>query len=225
MHSRTYSKLSTKRIVAAQPARALYALASNHVVRLHQSGSVCDQFGKGRNLLASSTLCFATDLMHDPPDDIQDPNIRLVSLSQQDLEDANRLLRLLTVHADLDRLGPRGMDAGDEAGQRLARAQQILAHRRRRVELFGKELFGEPAWEMLLLLYVARTTQRYTVGQLAQASGAPKSSGARWIDHLEQQGLVEKDQHPTDRRTAFVRLSQKGQDELSLYLSETLATG
>jgi DNA-binding MarR family transcriptional regulator len=117
------------------------------------------------------------------------------------------------------------MDAGDESGRLLARARQILAHRRRRHELFGKELFGEPAWEMLLLLYVSQTTQRYTVGQLAQASGAPKSTGTRWIDHLEQQGLVEKDEHPTDRRTAFVKLSKRGQDALALYLSGTLATG
>lgn len=163
--------------------------------------------------------------MHDPPDETQNPDFRLIPLSQEDLDDARRLLRLLTSHVDLDRLGSLDVDAGEESGRRLARARQILAHRSRRLELFGKELFGEPAWEMLLLLYIAQTTQRYTVGQLIQASGAPKSTGTRWIDHLEQQGLVEKHQHPTDGRTAFVKLSKRGQDALALYLSGTLATG
>ena len=163
--------------------------------------------------------------MHDPPDDTQNPDVRLVSLSQEDLDDANRLLRLLTSQVGPDRVGPRDRDAAGDPSRLLARAQQILAHRRKRLELFGRELFGEPAWDMLLLLYVAQTTQRYTVGQLAQASGAPKSTGTRWIDHLEQRGLVEKDQHPTDRRTAFVKLSERGRGALSLYLGGTLATG
>lgn len=168
----------------------------------------------------------ATDLMHDPPDDTQIPDIRLIPLSRKDLDDASRLLRLLTsAEVDRDGSGRREREAGDESARLLARARQIVAHRRRRLELFGKELFGEPAWEMLLLLYVGQTTQRYTVGQLAQASGAPKSTGTRWIDHLEEQGLVEKDEHPTDQRTAFVKLSKKGQDALALYLSGTLATG
>lgn len=163
--------------------------------------------------------------MHDPADDPQNPGIRLVPLSREDLEDANRLLRLLTSQVDPDGSGPREREAGDESGRLLARARQIIAHRRKRLELFGKELFGEPAWEMLLLLYVSQSTQRYTVGQLAEASGAPKSTGVRWIDHLEQQGLVEKDQHPTDGRTAFVKLSKRGQEALALYLSGTPAVG
>ena len=165
------------------------------------------------------------DLMPDAPNETQNPDIRLVPLSQEDLDDANRLLRLLTSQVAPHRVESRDMDAGDESGRLLTRARQILSHRRRRLELFGKELFGEPAWEMLLLLYVGQTTQRYTIGQLAQASGAPKSTGTRWIDHLEEQGLVEKDEHPTDQRTAFVKLSKKGQDALALYLSGTLATG
>ena len=154
--------------------------------------------------------------MHDPPEDTQPPDIRLVPLSQEDLDDANRLLRLLTSQVDPDRFGLRETQPGDESGRLLARARQILAHRRKRIELFGKELFGEPAWEMLLLLYIAQSTQRFTIGQLARASGAPPSTGARWIDHLEEQELVEKDPHPTDGRTAFVKLSKRGQEALAL---------
>jgi DNA-binding MarR family transcriptional regulator len=163
--------------------------------------------------------------MHDPPDDIHNPAIRLVSLSQEDLDDASRLLRLLTSQLDPDGLGLWDGAARDDPNRLFARARQVLAHRRKRLEIFGRELFGEPAWDMLLLLYIAEATQRYTIGQLAQASGAPRSTGTRWIDDLEQRGLVEKDQHPTDGRTAFVKLSKKGKDALELYLSGTLAAG
>ena len=164
--------------------------------------------------------------MHDPPNDAIKHEVRIVPLSRRDLEDASRLLKLLAAEEDPPPIGTRPAESLAMAPpqQLLSRACEIIANRRRRLELFGKDIVGEPAWEMLLLLYIAEATNRYTVSQLAQLSGSSKSTGARWIDHLEQRQLIEKDQHPTDRRMAFVRLSSKGRSALELYLDGTIST-
>ncbi len=80
-------------------------------------------------------------------------------------------------------------------------------------------MFGEPAWEMLLLLYAIGP--RETVSRLAELAHASKSTAIRWIDYLECQGLVRREAHPTDKRALLVELTEKGSDAIRMYLSET----
>jgi DNA-binding MarR family transcriptional regulator len=98
------------------------------------------------------------------------------------------------------------------------RALQILAFRRQREEVFGRAMFGEPAWEMLLLLYGVGSGQRQTVTRLAELAQASKSTAIRWIDYLEGQGWVRRESHPTDKRSMFVELTDKGTGSVQLYL-------
>jgi DNA-binding MarR family transcriptional regulator len=100
------------------------------------------------------------------------------------------------------------------------RALQLLAYRRQREEVFGRAMFGEPAWEMLLLLYGVGSGQRQTVTRLAELAQASKSTAIRWIDYLEGQGWVRREAHPTDKRSMFVELTEKGRDSLQLYLDQ-----
>ena len=162
--------------------------------------------------------------MHDPQSDTTGPEVRLIPLSRKDVDDASRLLKLLASEKRPEPVDAAQAETRISTDELLGRARQIVAQRRRRLELFGAAIFGEPAWEMLLLLYVTHTSRRFTVGQLADQSGASKSTGARWIDYLEQRQFVEKDHHPTDRRLSFVRLSSKGRSALEMYLSGTVAT-
>jgi DNA-binding MarR family transcriptional regulator len=82
-------------------------------------------------------------------------------------------------------------------------------------------MFAEPAWEMLLLLYLSEGGQRQSQTSLCELSGASRSTGMRWIEYLVREGLVTRKNHPTDKRRNFVGLSDKGRDLLELYLSET----
>jgi DNA-binding MarR family transcriptional regulator len=108
----------------------------------------------------------------------------------------------------------------------IARARNEFQSRRRRGEIFGQSMFGEPAWDMLLVLYILDVSgQRQTVGSLLQFSGKPSTTAKRWLDYLEAHDLVQSDAHPTDRRTAFVSLTPKARDGLDLYYSETVETG
>ena len=109
---------------------------------------------------------------------------KIIKLSARDVEDAKRLLSLVSEEDDLagdsciDHVLPK------QAAILLQKAREILANRRRRYESFGNAMFGEPAWDILLLVYVLRAGQRPTIGRLADLSGATKSTALRWIDYL-----------------------------------------
>jgi DNA-binding MarR family transcriptional regulator len=149
-----------------------------------------------------------------PPDSI--------ALSGRDLEDAHRLLGLLS--GGTDEAPPRPSCGQPERSRELLdHARRILAERRQRIEHFGRAMFGEPAWEMLLLLYIGRGSIRMSAGGLAHAAGYSKTTTLRWVGYLETEKLVQRDPHPTDQRTFFVTLTEKGISLLELYLSDTLS--
>jgi DNA-binding MarR family transcriptional regulator len=93
------------------------------------------------------------------------------------------------------------------------------------VSVFGQSMFGEAAWDMLLALYILDISgQRQTVGSLLHFSGTPMSTAKRWLDYLSAHDLVRREAHPTDRRTAFIGLSDRARERLDLYFSETIET-
>lgn len=83
-------------------------------------------------------------------------------------------------------------------------------------------MFGEAAWEMLLLLYVTDSGPRQTVSRFAKLAGYSKSTAIRWIDYLAQHQFIHREPHPTDMRSAYVSLSTKGRETIEAYLFETL---
>lgn len=151
----------------------------------------------------------------------------MVKLTGRDLEDAKRLLSLLTLAGGGGRLliEPAEAEAREGRESRLAMigtAHQMLANRQRRHKHFGKAI-GEPAWDMLLLLFVLEEGPRQSVTSLAQLSGHSRSTAWRWMEYLEKKQLLVRENHPTDKRSAFVRLSETGRAKIELYLAETVA--
>lgn len=151
-----------------------------------------------------------------------------VNLSGRDLEEARRLLALLSEEGE-DERGTAGELARLAFARRPTReeqlslrAREILALRQKRTELFGPSMFGEPAWEMLLQLYSMTGTARQSMSRLAQLSGTSKATALRWIDYLLDRGLVSRQPHPNDLRTFFVELTGKGREKLEAYLADTM---
>lgn len=92
-----------------------------------------------------------------------------------------------------------------------ARARAILKLRRARERVIDPRLFGEPSWDMLLELYVAHCDgKRVNVSALAHASGAPTTTGLRYISLLGETGLVERTKAAQDRRAVEVMLTAHG---------------
>jgi hypothetical protein len=99
------------------------------------------------------------------------------------------------------------------------RAELLLLSRRRRLEIFDRQLFDEAAWDTLLVLYVEEASRpSLTTSELAQLIGAPIQVLRRWIDYLDQLGLVAHQPSPF-REHGSVRISSKGRADLELYLS------
>lgn len=107
-----------------------------------------------------------------------------------------------------------------EPAEGLALARALLDLRRRRDRLFSARLFGEPAWDILLDLYIARLEGRAVSVSSACAAGAvPSTTGLRWLTELEREGLVVRAADPHDGRRVFVALSDDAVQRLGKLLN------
>lgn len=91
-------------------------------------------------------------------------------------------------------------------------AREAYAVRRRRTTIFdNNELFGEPAWDILLDLYIANVEDKsVSVSSACIGSAAPPTTGLRWLGVLSEQGLIAREHDPEDQRRVLVRLTEKG---------------
>lgn len=99
-------------------------------------------------------------------------------------------------------------------------AREILDSRRRRAVVFrSSDLFGEPAWDILLGLYVAaEEQQKLSATSVCEVSGAPMTTTLRWIERLENEGWVHRTPDPLDRRRFWVLLTERASNTIRSYL-------
>lgn len=104
-------------------------------------------------------------------------------------------------------------------------ARVAYAKRRKRTTIFGDpELFGEPAWDILLDLYIAQVENKsVSVSSACIGSAAPPTTGLRWLGVLADHGMVEREHDPLDQRRVLVRLSQKALDAMDDYFTSSAA--
>lgn len=82
---------------------------------------------------------------------------------------------------------------------------------RRRERYLPPELLGEPAWQMLLELFVQFAGgAKVSTKSLSVISGIPDTSALRLIDKLEEAGLIKRTSSHTDKRVTLVELSREG---------------
>jgi DNA-binding transcriptional ArsR family regulator len=99
--------------------------------------------------------------------------------------------------------------------------RRIIRQRQLRARFFDGELFADPAWDMLLDLTAARVEHtRVSVTSLCIASGVPPTTALRWIGQLTAAGLVTRVEDETDRRRAFIGLTDAAADAMARYFAE-----
>ncbi|HEX8239688.1 MAG TPA: hypothetical protein VF574_08135 [Allosphingosinicella sp.] len=87
---------------------------------------------------------------------------------------------------------------------------------------FGPTLFGEPAWDLLLDLYIAASDASLaSVMNASFASSEPMQETARWLTLLEEHGLVERLHPRTGTGQPIVSLSQRAFDQMTNLLTDT----
>lgn len=103
---------------------------------------------------------------------------------------------------------------------RIDFAEKLYNLRSARAETFGHDLFGEPAWDILLDLFIQKGRgRRVSVTSACIASNVPATTALRWISILGDHGLIEKRNDPEDKRRTFLEISERGLREMTLFLT------
>jgi hypothetical protein len=164
----------------------------------------------------------------------EEDRMLLLRLTEQVSRIAERLERLAepaegngVFRLEAPRLGWSGGEG--DGSQSLVRAplsdprlvRSIIRRRRLRARFFDDELFADPAWDMLLDLTAARAERaRISVTSLCIASAVPPTTALRWIGQMTEAGLFERVDDETDRRRAFIALSDRAADAMARYFAE-----
>lgn len=120
--------------------------------------------------------------------------------------------------------------AHEEAGRLTAAPQptlpdprlvrRILRQRQQRARFFDAEFFADPAWDMLLDLTAAEAEhKRVSVTSLCIASGVPPTTALRWIGQLTHAGLFKRVEDTSDRRRAFIGLTDDAAEGMARYFA------
>lgn len=108
-------------------------------------------------------------------------------------------------------------------GDRLRKTNHFMSIRKLRDEHLPAAEFDEPLWFMMLDLYHSQITgQRVSISNLYLSSGIPQTTALRRIDDLVSRGLVHRVPDQSDRRRAFVELSEDGHARISRFLDSVL---
>lgn len=115
---------------------------------------------------------------------------------------------------------PHGMQRCDTLARWSGLATRLYRFRRRRDGLFGP-IFGEPAWDLMLDLFImeARGT-RVPVSSACIASGASHSTALRLIETLVRRELVLRERDATDKRRTYLKLTDEGLHKMAVAMEQ-----
>lgn len=135
---------------------------------------------------------------------------------------ANQCDDVLTGHSDPDPFGQNDYLSTSTPPTLPTLARMMYKARRARDDIAPeKDLFQDPAWDILLDLYIAHSEDKYiSVTSASLAAGVPLTTALRWVWHLEQLHLISRQIDPSDRRRSFVSLTSAGLDMVEKALSD-----
>ncbi len=96
-----------------------------------------------------------------------------------------------------------------------------IASRQRRAKFFPADIFADPAWDVLLELFLADIEQRrLTISCACMAACVPPTTALRWISSMTATGLLERLPDPHDGRRHYLHLSAAASQSMRSYFSE-----
>lgn len=153
------------------------------------------------------------------------PEIDVKRLAEQ-LDAAQSILDEIRVTSGCEAFGPPRSGSSNRTEIALRAAERAYRERRLRDSFVGSpELFGEPAWDMLLDLFIQQAkNESLSVKSACVNADAPCSTTLRWLRVLVQNGLIVLDSDPADDDRSIVHLTQAGYEGMRRYL-ESIAQG
>lgn len=108
----------------------------------------------------------------------------------------------------------------------LEMARRTIKFRQWRTTLFDRAMLGEPAYDILLALYVAEAEMPHvTTTRLAELADVAQTSAHRWIDYLVGKQLIHRLPHVHDKRATLLKLTEKGRASLEALFVEMIRLG
>lgn len=90
-------------------------------------------------------------------------------------------------------------------------ARQTYALNGRRTALMGSGLFGDPAWDIMLDLFLSECEARsLCVTSVCVGSRSSPATALRYIALLRGRGLIDRIADTIDKRRTYVRLTDRG---------------
>lgn len=109
----------------------------------------------------------------------------------------------------------REAEGESEAQISAAMVRRLIRLRRDRDRHFPADLFGDPAWDMLLDLVAARMEGvDVAVSSLCVAAAVPTTTALRWVRSLSEAGIFVRRTDPGDARRAFITLSDQAHEAM-----------
>lgn len=104
---------------------------------------------------------------------------------------------------------------------RLEIARKIYSARRIRDNIFKSDIFSEPAWDILLGMYIAHAEMRQsTVKSVYLASCVAMTTALRWTKNLEERNLIMSVKSSRDKRVRLLELTPKAISKLEIIFDE-----
>lgn len=102
-------------------------------------------------------------------------------------------------------------------------ANSVYQARRLRDKIFScTDMFGEPAWDMLLDIATAESdNSRLSVTAVCIGSCVAPTTALRYIKSLEEAELICREEDRSDGRRQYIRLTRKGDRLLRRYFYQT----
>jgi hypothetical protein len=102
--------------------------------------------------------------------------------------------------------------------------RHVIANRQARARFFDAELFGDPAWDMLLDLTAAHGEgAQVSVTSLCIAAAVPATTALRWLTQMVESGIFIRVPDPADKRRAFIALSDRSLTAMAGYFASLRA--
>jgi hypothetical protein len=98
-------------------------------------------------------------------------------------------------------------------------ASSLYNDRRKRNSFFDDDFFAEPAWDILLDLFINEARGRkVSITSSSIAAAVPATTALRWLALLEQRGFVKRTASNTDARRTWVFLTAHAKERMLAYL-------
>jgi len=178
---------------------------------------LCDPGIEERTAALGLALAERRERLHDHG--VEADAERLRRLSEEVARIAGALAELSTSAKSVAHGLPRDFPELADGGSIDANmVRNLIRLRRLRDQFFPRDLFADPAWDMLLDLMAARLEQsRVAVSSLCIAAAVPATTALRWIRTLTEHGLFVRRADPEDGRRIFIELSDSAGDALAAY--------